>query len=139
MRVSRPGGTTARRPTWWCLLDELPGPTAFDKRTTRLLGSSFTLRVIAYYLLLLSLCHTCRYKGVSFLKFLLSCEQDVDVFCEGKQQRREATLETYPAGFIPPHFKHRQTAKQAGESGVAQEQAAPDKQVAQRSPSAGEM
>ena len=36
------------------------------------------------YLVLLSICHTCRYKGVSFLKFLLSREQDVDVFCQGK-------------------------------------------------------
>jgi predicted RecB family nuclease len=92
------------------------------------------------YLVLLSICHTCRYKGVSFLKFLLSREQDVDVFCKRKQQKREAIIETYPKGFIPPHFKHCQTAKQAGgESGVAQEQAAPDEQVAQRSPSAGEV
>ena len=46
------------------------------------------------YLVLLSICHTCRYKGVSFLKFLLSREQDVDVFCKGKQQKREAIIET---------------------------------------------
>jgi predicted RecB family nuclease len=91
------------------------------------------------YLVLLSICHTCRYKGVSFLKFLLSREQDVDVFCKGKQQKREAIIETYPKGFIPPHFKHWQTAKQAGESGAAQEQAGPDEQVAQRVPSAGEV
>jgi hypothetical protein len=91
------------------------------------------------YLVLLSICHTCRYKGVSFLKFLLSREQDVDLFCEGKQQRHEAALETYPKGFIPPHYKRWQTAKQASRSGGAQEQAAPDEQIAQRSPSAGEV
>lgn len=91
------------------------------------------------YLMLLSICHTCRYKGVSFLKFLLSREQDVDVFCKGKQQKQEAISETYPKGFIPPHFKHGQMAKQAGESGVAQEEAAPDEQVAQQPPSAGEV
>jgi predicted RecB family nuclease len=46
------------------------------------------------YLMLLSICHTCRYKGVSFLKFLLSREQDVDVFCRGKQQKRQALVGT---------------------------------------------
>lgn len=91
------------------------------------------------YLMLLSIFQTCRYKGVSFLKFLLSREQDVDVFCTGKQQKREAILETYPKGFIPPHFKHWQTGKQTGESGVAQKQAVEDEQVGQRSPSAGEV
>lgn len=90
------------------------------------------------YLVLLSICQTCRYKGVSFLKFLLSREQDVDVFCKGKQQKREASIETYPEGFIPPHYKRWQTAKQARQSGVAQEPAIPDEQVAQRSPSTGE-
>ena len=43
------------------------------------------------YLVLLSICHTCRYKGVSFLKFLLSKELDVDVYCEGKRQNRQAS------------------------------------------------
>jgi hypothetical protein len=91
------------------------------------------------YLVLLSICQTRRYKGVSFLKFLLSREQDVDVFCEGKQQRHEAPLETYPKGFVPPHYKHWQTVEQARKSGAAQEQATPAKQLAQRSPSAGEL
>jgi predicted RecB family nuclease len=45
------------------------------------------------YLVLLSICHTCRYKGVSFLKYLLSRERDVDVFCKGKQRKREAMIE----------------------------------------------
>ena len=40
------------------------------------------------YLVLLSLYQTCRYKGVSFLKFLLSRERDIDVFCDGKGKRR---------------------------------------------------
>jgi hypothetical protein len=89
------------------------------------------------YLVLLSIFQTCRYKGVSFLKFLLSREQDVDVFCTGKQQKREAILETYPKGFIPPYFKHWQTGKQTDESGVAQKQAVEDEQVGQRSPLGG--
>ena len=35
------------------------------------------------YLVLLSICQTCRYKGVSFLKFLVSGLRDIDSFCEG--------------------------------------------------------
>src|SRR5207253_1077848 len=49
------------------------------------------------YLVLLSLCHTCRYKGISFLKFLLSRERDIDAFCEGKRRRlRLPVVELYP-------------------------------------------
>jgi hypothetical protein len=69
----------------------------------------------------------------------LSREQDVDVFCLGKLQKAEAIIETYPKGFIPPHFKHWRTAKQAGKSGVAQEQVVPNEQVAQRASPAGEV
>src|SRR5262249_55012168 len=34
------------------------------------------------YLVLLSVCQTCKYKGISFLKFLLSAERDVDRFID---------------------------------------------------------
>ena len=40
------------------------------------------------YLLLLSISQTCRYRGVSFLKFLLSRERDIDAFCEKPRRRR---------------------------------------------------
>ncbi len=57
------------------------------------------------YLVLLSICQTCRYKGDSFLQFLLSKERDVDVFCERKQRRRRLpSVELYPKGFVPPHL-----------------------------------
>jgi hypothetical protein len=57
------------------------------------------------YLILLSLCQTCRYRGVSFWKFLVSRERDLDAFCEGRRKRRRKTLiETYPAGYTPPHL-----------------------------------
>ena len=36
------------------------------------------------YLVLLSIQQTCNYKGVSFLKFLLSRELDIDRFCQGR-------------------------------------------------------
>jgi hypothetical protein len=58
------------------------------------------------YLVLLSICHTCRYKGVSFLKFLRSRELDVDDFCAGKRKKREAiSLEADPEGDDVP-FRH---------------------------------
>jgi hypothetical protein len=60
---------------------------------------------LSEYLLLLSVCQTCHYKGVSFLRFLLSKEQDVDSFCRRKHQKRKiSSIELYPEGFVPPHF-----------------------------------
>jgi len=57
------------------------------------------------YLVLLSLCQTCRYKGASFLKFLLSKERDVNAFCQRKRgRRRHPFVELYPLGFVPPHM-----------------------------------
>jgi predicted RecB family nuclease len=51
------------------------------------------------YLVLLSVYETCKYKGVSFLKFLLSGEKDVDRFIESGAKRRKTTnLEVYPEG-----------------------------------------
>jgi predicted RecB family nuclease len=67
---------------------------------------------LADYLTLLSICHTCRYKGVSFLKFLLSRERDLDAFCEGKHgKRKKPLLEAYPRGFTPAYMVHRHTSK----------------------------
>jgi len=57
------------------------------------------------YLVLLSLCQTCRYKGVSFLQFLLSKVQDVETFCKRKHhQRPVSSLELYPKDFTHPHL-----------------------------------
>jgi hypothetical protein len=39
------------------------------------------------YLVLLSICQTCRYKGVSFLRFLLSQETNVDIYCGVKRHK----------------------------------------------------
>jgi len=52
------------------------------------------------YLILLSVYVTCRYKGVSFLKFLLSKSRDIDAFCARPTRRaRSAAIELYPQGF----------------------------------------
>jgi hypothetical protein len=56
------------------------------------------------YLMLLSLCHTCRYRGISFLKFLLSHERDIDAFGTRRHTRRRPLIEVYPRGFVPPHL-----------------------------------
>jgi predicted RecB family nuclease len=58
------------------------------------------------YLVLLSLCHTCRYRGISFLKFLLSRERDIDAFGAKGRVRQRPVIEVYPKGFIPPYLAH---------------------------------
>jgi predicted RecB family nuclease len=51
------------------------------------------------YLVLLSLHQTCRYKGVSFLKFLRSRETDIDAFRARRPRVQRSTApEVYPAG-----------------------------------------
>jgi predicted RecB family nuclease len=60
---------------------------------------------LADYLVLLSIYQTCRYRGVSFLKFLLSRERDVDAFCEHpRRKRRGPPIEVYPSGVTRPSF-----------------------------------
>ena len=76
------------------------------------------------YLVLLSVCQTCRYKGVSFLRFLLSRQKDVDAFGEGKHLRRRAEdIELYPQGFILAHFRNREKARLEKECRQAKQRA----------------
>jgi hypothetical protein len=56
------------------------------------------------YLVLLSLCHTCRYRGISFLKYLLSRERNIDAFVSRRHARQNPTIEVYPKGFYPFHL-----------------------------------
>jgi hypothetical protein len=81
---------------------------------------SMTETGLSQYLVLLSICQTCKYKGVSFLKFLLSKEQDVGVFCQRQQhQPRRSALELYPEGFVPPHLAHRHKKRSCPEQSDA--------------------
>ena len=75
------------------------------------------------YLVLLSLYQTCRYKGVSFLMFLLSKERNIDVFCAKKRTARHPAIELYPKGFTPPLFRKLKAARKAKR---AAEDATPD-------------
>jgi hypothetical protein len=67
---------------------------------------------VSDYLVLLSIYQTCKYKGVSFLKFLLSKEKDVDKFCQGKPRPYQASsLEVYPNWFLRSHRSKNQKEK----------------------------
>jgi predicted RecB family nuclease len=66
------------------------------------------------YLVLLSVYQTCKYRGVSFLKFLLSREDDVEAYCQRKRQKRRVShLEVYPKDF-PRKYDHKQEGKGKG-------------------------
>jgi predicted RecB family nuclease len=66
-------------------------------------GRSVKEAGLTEHLVLLSLYQTCRVRGISFLKFLLSRERDVDVFVAGKRRRRRGpSVEIYPKGYLPP-------------------------------------
>jgi hypothetical protein len=59
------------------------------------------------YLVLLSLYQTCKYRGCSFLKFLLSGEDDIAAFRDrGWTKQRPARLEVYPKGFPRPYRRN---------------------------------
>src|SRR5439155_755751 len=47
---------------------------------------------LSEHLVLLSLYQTCRFRKISFLKFLLSRERDLDSYSPGKRFRRRASL-----------------------------------------------
>ena len=52
------------------------------------------------YLVLLSICVTCEYKGISFLKFLLSKKRDLDTYCKSPgPDRLPRAAELLPEGF----------------------------------------
>jgi predicted RecB family nuclease len=67
------------------------------------------------FLVLLSIRQTCKYRGVSFLKFLLSGEGDIDVYCERKPlAKRASDLEVYSEGFPRLYWGKRKKAKADG-------------------------
>jgi len=51
-----------------------------------------TTKGMEEYLTLLSVCQTCKYRGVDFLDFLRSGEKDLDVFAASKRGRRRKTI-----------------------------------------------
>jgi hypothetical protein len=43
------------------------------------------------YLNIMSIYQTCKYKGISFLQFMLSHEKDINVYCEKFLRKRKIT------------------------------------------------
>jgi predicted RecB family nuclease len=67
------------------------------------------------YLVLLSIQQTCKFKGVSFLKFLLSRQADIDMFREGRERTAVPVIEVYPEG----NESGRQSRKRLGGQAAA--------------------
>jgi predicted RecB family nuclease len=75
---------------------------------------------LKHYLVLLSLYQTCRFRGVSFLKFLLSKETDIDTF--RPRARREAppsVIELYPQGIVRPDCRGYKRRYREGPDGTS--------------------
>jgi hypothetical protein len=52
------------------------------------------------YLVLLSVYQTCKYRGISFLRFLLSQEKDIERYHDpGRLRYSKPSLQVYPRGF----------------------------------------
>lgn len=65
-------------------------------------GRSIKEAGLTEHLVLLSLYQTCRVRDISFLKFLLSRECDMDAYAAGKHRRRRGLrIEMYPKGYLP--------------------------------------
>jgi len=72
------------------------------------------------HLVLLSLYQTCKYRGVSFLKFILSREEDVEAYCRREREKRSAVeLESYPPGFSRGGFRRKGAGQPQGGGGSA--------------------
>ncbi len=71
------------------------------------------------HLVLLSIYQTCKYRGVSFLKVLLSREDDVETFCQlERKKRRTPPLEIYPKGFPRRYNRQKQQKSTKSETGT---------------------
>ncbi|MBI4326107.1 MAG: transposase, partial [Chloroflexi bacterium] len=68
---------------------------AFARLRDVIEGSS-TEKGIREYLILLSICQTCKYMGVDFLDFLRSGEKDLHAFAESRRRRRRRSPTSEP-------------------------------------------
>ena len=70
-------------------------------RLRRAIEGLSTPKGIEDYLVLLSICQTCKYMGVDFLDFLRSGEKDIHAFAESRRGRRRRTPANEPKP-LPP-------------------------------------
>jgi predicted RecB family nuclease len=78
----------------------------------------FTEPGLKQYLVLLSIYQTCKYKGVSFLKFLLSGQTDIDAFCENGGKKVLPAIELYPESSTSTRPSRKRLPVQAMEGGA---------------------
>jgi predicted RecB family nuclease len=71
----------------------------------KVIGGSSTETGIREYLILLSICETCKYKGLDFLDFLRSGEKNIDAFASSRGRRQLAGARTRAAA-CPPGDRH---------------------------------
>jgi hypothetical protein len=65
------------------------------------------------YLVLLSVYQTCKYREISFLRFLVSQERDLDGFHDsGRMRSTRLSLQVYPEGFTSFPRKENPKASQ---------------------------
>ena len=77
-------------------------------------GRSVKEAGLTEHLVLLSLYQTCRVRDISFLKFLLSQERNMDAFTAGKRRRRRMPrIELYPKGYFPSSIRSLRQVKTA--------------------------
>jgi hypothetical protein len=72
---------------------------AFARLRRAITGLS-TPEGIEDYLVLLSVCQTCKYMGVDFLDFLRSGEKDIHAFADSRRRRRRRTQTSQPDGLV---------------------------------------
>jgi hypothetical protein len=61
-----------------------------------LVGRTMTRSGVESYLVLLSICQTCEYRGVSYLDFLRSGERDIYAFADNRCRHRHRSLPSVP-------------------------------------------
>lgn len=66
-------------------------------RLRDIVRGSFTADSARNYLILLSVCQTCKYMGVDFLDFLRSGETDIHAFAESRRRRRKLSVDSESA------------------------------------------
>lgn len=67
----------------------------------KVIGGTSTEKGIREYLILLSICETCKYKGLDFLDFLRSGEKSIDTFASNQRRRRLPAASTQAVSDLP--------------------------------------
>jgi predicted RecB family nuclease len=80
-------------------------------------GGIISEKGLRSHLVLMSLYQSCKYRGVSFLRFMKSGMRNLDEFCQrGRPGRGQAlpAVQLYPKGFTPPHLLRWNKKRMAG-------------------------